>query len=112
MAANTISRNRTVIHRCPCPANRAVTHIALLRGWDMGRTLARGNNAVMTTVTHAIDLCVIHRRNWRPGHARMTSLAHIAGIDMTGRFISGNHTIVAAGTNPQYLGMIHQRIDR
>lgn len=57
---------------------------------------ARGEHPIMTTLTGAHGLVVIHRADRHPGRAHVTGFAHIAGEDVTGGFTGGAGAIVAA----------------
>lgn len=59
-----------------------MTGIALIGGIDVCCGLANGDDAVMTTLTGATRLIVIHRDDRRPDGIDVAGLARISGIDV------------------------------
>ena len=74
-----------------------MTGVANLAGEDVTACLVgftRGDHSIMTTLTGAHGLVVIHRGDRHPGRTHVTGFAHIAGEDVLGIFAGGKGTLV------------------
>jgi hypothetical protein len=91
---------QTVIKHRHSPGVSHMTAIASQCSGDMHyRILTGGSSTVMTVLTGAIHLSVIHGNNWLPGRGVMTGIALVTGIDVYGRiFAGGTHPIMTGKT--------------
>ena len=91
------------------PGRHQMTHLARFHRGHVGRPLAGGNHAIVTTFASTQHLIVIHYRHRQPTHGGMAGVTLIAGIDVCGAFAGGNHPVVTTLTGTQRFIVINQR---
>ena len=86
MAAKAVIHDAHVTKDNPDqPAIRHMTNITLLSGDRMRRTLAGGDDAVMTARTNTLHFGMVHRYDWYPRCTVMTGFTHQRGVDVAVR---------------------------
>ena len=87
-----------------------MTRFAGLDCWDVRRTHARGDHAVVTACAGASDLCMINSALYYGylGCARqMVGFADIGGRHMGRGFATGHHTVVTTDTGADDFAVLH-----
>lgn len=79
MAAEAVANNADVIEVCRPPRNRGVAVVAGIATSNMGRSLTRGNGAIVAGVARADDLRVIHPEDGCKDVGRVAVLTNVAG---------------------------------